>query len=113
MSIIGSSFKPGSVKAPVLGATNFQITLSGGNLAVPLTNDASLSHTGKFVTNGPGISRLTLSVVTNTGILSGSFLDPATGLATPISGVVLQQQTNAAGFFLSTNASGLFQLNPP
>jgi hypothetical protein len=113
VSIIGSSFKPGPAKAPVLGAANFQITLSGGNLAIPLTNDASLSLTGKFVTNGPGISRLSLSVVANTGIISGSFLDPATGLATPISGVVLQQQTNAAGFFLSTNASGLFQLNPP
>jgi hypothetical protein len=52
-------------------------------------------------------------VVPTTGILTGSFLDPATGLTTPISGLVMQQQTNAAGFFLSTNATGLFQLTPP
>jgi hypothetical protein len=113
VSITGSAFRPGPAKTPVLGATNFQITLSGGNLPVPLTNDATLSLAGKFTTNGPGISKLTLAVVTNTGIISGSFLAPATGLATPISGIVLQQQTNAAGFFLSTNATGLFQLTQP
>ena len=113
VSITGSAFRPGPAKTPVLGATNFQITLSGGNLPVPLTNDATLFLAGKFTTNGPGISKLTLAVVTNTGIISGSFLAPATGLATPISGIVLQQQTNAAGFFLSTNATGLFQLTQP
>ena len=113
VSITGSTFTPGSAKTPVLGRTNWQITLSGGNLPVPLTNDATLSLAGNFATNGPGISKLTLSVVPATGLISGSFLDPATGLATPISGIVLQQQTNAAGFFLSTNATGLFQLTPP
>jgi hypothetical protein len=113
VSITGSTFTPGSAKTPVLGATNFQITLSGGNLPVALTNDATLLLTGNFATNGAGISKLTLSVVPATGLISGSFLDPATGLATPISGIVLQQPTNAAGFFLSTNATGLFQLLPP
>jgi hypothetical protein len=113
VSITGSTFARGSAKAPVLGATNFQIILSGGNLPAPLTNNLTLTLAGKFVTNGPGISKLSLSVVSNTGVLTGSFLDPATGLATPISGIVLQQQTNAAGFFLSTNATGLFQLTVP
>jgi hypothetical protein len=112
VSITGSIFTPVPAKTPALGATNFQITLSGGNLPVPLTNDATLTLAGKFAANGPGISKLTLSV-TNTGIVSGSFLDPATGLAAPIRGVVLQQQTNAAGYFLSTNATGLFQLTLP
>jgi hypothetical protein len=112
VAITGSTFTPGSSKVPVLGAAHFQITLSGGDLPVALTNDATLSLAGQFATNGPGISRLTLNV-TNTGIIRGSFLDPATGLATPIRGVVMQQQTNAAGFFLSTNATGLFQLIQP
>ena len=113
VSITGSTFTPGSAKTNVLGRTNFLITLSGGDLRVPLTNDATLSLAGKFATNGPGIARLTLSVVPAAGLISGSFLDPATGLATPIRGVVMQQQTNAAGFFLSTNATGLFQLIQP
>ena len=114
VSITGSTFASGSSKAPILGgATNFQITLSGGNLPSPLTNNATLTPAGKFVTNGPGISKLTLSVVPGTGILTGSFLDPATGLTTPISGALMQQQTNAAGYFLSTNAAGQFQLTRP
>jgi len=113
VSITGSAFTPASAKTPVLGLTNFQITLSGGNLPHPLTNAATLSPAGKFAANGPGIASLTLSVAASTGILNGTFLDPATGLATPIRGVVLQQQTNAAGYFLSTNATGLFQLTPP
>jgi hypothetical protein len=113
VSITGSSFMPASAKTPVLGLTSFQIILSGGNLPHPLSNNATLSPAGKFAANGPGIANLTLSVSTNTGILSGAFLDPATGLATPVRGIVLQQQTNAAGYFLSTNATGLFQLTPP
>jgi hypothetical protein len=113
VSITGSTFAPASAKTPVLGLTNFQITLSAGNLPHPLTNAATLSPAGKFAANGPGIAGLTLSVAASTGILNGSFLDPATGLAAPIRGIVLQQQTNAAGYFLSTNATGLFQLTLP
>ena len=114
MSITGSTFAPGSSKTPVLGATNFQIILSGGNLPSPLTNNATLALSGKFVTNGPGISKLrSCCRGSSTGILTGSFLDPVTGLPTPINGMVIQQQTNAAGYFLSTNATGLFQLTQP
>jgi hypothetical protein len=47
-----------------------------------------------------------------TGVISGSFMDPSTRLTTPIKGVVLQQQTNAAGFFEGTNATGKFVLTP-
>jgi hypothetical protein len=110
VSITGSTFTPGTTRTNVLGQTNLQVQLSGGNLPVALSNNVTLFPTGSLKTNGPGVSRLTLSVVPSSGLISGTFLDPSTGLATPISGVVLQQQTNAAGFFLSTNASGLFQL---
>jgi hypothetical protein len=51
-------------------------------------------------------------VAPSTGVISGSFLDPATRLPTPIKGVALQQQSNAAGFFLGTNATGIFELTP-
>jgi hypothetical protein len=113
VSITGSTFIPGSARTNVLGQTNLQVFLGGGNLPVALSNYVSLPLSGVFRTNGPGISRLILSVAPSTGLISGTYLDPATGLSTPISGVVLQQQTNAAGFFLSTNATGLFQLVPP
>jgi hypothetical protein len=112
-AITGSTFAPGTTRVPVLSETNnLNIILSGGGLGTNLTNTVTLYNTGRFVTNGAGIPKLTLSVVPSTGVVSGSFLDPLTLLATPIKGVVLQQQTNAAGFFVSTNATGTFILTP-
>jgi hypothetical protein len=51
-----------------------------------------------------------LSLTPSTGVLAGTFLDPATKLSTTIKGVVFQRQTNAGGFFLSTNATGYLVL---
>jgi hypothetical protein len=113
LSIAGSSFTPGTAKIPVLApANNLFLTLSGGGLSPPLTNALTLYDSGKFVTNTEGISKLTLSVAPGTGVISGTFLDPLTRLTTTIKGAVLQQQGYAAGFFLSTNATGLFYMYP-
>ena len=112
MTVTGSAFTPGTARIPMLSQTNLSVILSGGGLGTNLTNAVTLYNTGRFLTNGAGIAKLTLSAATNTGVISGSFLDPVTSLKTPIKGVVLQQQTNAAGFFLGTNASGTFFLTP-
>jgi len=109
----GSAFMPGTARVPVLSVTNFIVTLSGGGLGSNnLSNSATLRGTGAFVTNSTGIPKLMLSVSPGTGVISGSFMDPSTRLTTPIKGVVLQQQTNAAGFFEGTNATGKFVLTP-
>ena len=86
------------------------VLIVGGGLAGALTNDVTLYNGGRLLTNGGGIPRLTLSVNPSTGVLSGSFED--TGRTAAIKGVVLQEQTNAAGFFLGTNAAGSFLLTP-
>jgi hypothetical protein len=112
LSIDGYAFTPGTSKIPVLETANVVLTLSGGGLGTNLlTNALTLYNTGKFETNGGEVSKLTLSVAPSTGVISGSFLDPETLRTTTIRGVVLQP-TNAAGFFLSTNATGLFFLAP-
>jgi hypothetical protein len=113
LSIAGSSFTPGTAKIPVLEPTNdLFFSLSGGGLSPSLTNALTLNDAGRFVTNSAGISKLTLSVTPGTGVIYGSFLDPLTRLPATIRGVVLQQQDFAAGFFLSTDATGSFLLNP-
>ena len=112
LSIIGSAFTRGTAEIPVLSLTNLVVTLSGGGLTPPLTNAVTLSDTGRFATNGGGIPKLTLSVAASTGVISGSFLDPATGSTAPIKGVALQGQTNGAGFFLAPGATGTFLLTP-
>ncbi len=114
LSIAGSSFAPGTSSQPVLEPTNLLLTLSGGGLGANLSRPLALYDTGKFVfvTNSGDISNLTLSVMPGTGVISGSFIDPETHLKAAIKGVVLQRQSNAAGFFLGTNATGSFQLTP-
>jgi hypothetical protein len=113
LSVAGSAFTRGTAKIPVLTPTNnLLLTLSGGGLSPPLTNALALYNTGEFVTNSAGIPKLTLSAAPGTGVVNGSFLDPLTGLPTTLKGAVLQQQGFAAGFFLSTNATGSFYLHP-
>ena len=113
LSIAGSSFTPGTAKIPVMEPTNNLIlTLSGGGLNSALTDMLTLYNSGAFKTNAAGVSRLTLSVSPATGVINGSFLDPLTRLTTTIRGAVLQQQGYAGGFFVSTNSTGTFLLNP-
>ncbi|MGD1084971.1 MAG: S8 family serine peptidase [Verrucomicrobiota bacterium] len=116
LSIIGSTFAPAAAHEPALALTNLVVTLDGAGLSLPLTNNVTLSPNGKFLTvltNNPDISKLTLSVVPGTGLISGSFSNPATHLSSAVKGVVFQQQTNAAGFFLGTNMTGSFLLTLP
>jgi hypothetical protein len=111
--IAGSAFTGGTTRIPVLTPTNgIFLTLSGGGLNAPLTNTLTLYNSGLFKTNSAGISKLTLSVAPSTGAIYGTFLDPLTRLTTTIRGAVLQPQGYAAGFFVSTNATGSFFLEP-
>jgi hypothetical protein len=49
---------------------------------------------------------LTLTVNSNTGTWTGSFIAPGSKKKTTISGVALQEQSVAVGSFLGTNQSG-------
>jgi len=113
LSVMGSTFLPGSARRSVLGLTNLQVTLSGANLTEPASNSVILLNSGKFMASGQGISRLSLAVNPASGWISGSFLDPATQLPTAIKGAIFQQQTNAGGVFLTPAGSGTFLLTVP
>jgi uncharacterized repeat protein (TIGR02543 family) len=112
-AVIGSIYT--STAQPLLGLTNAQVTLEGGGLPFGITNQITLASNNKITvpraaenTNG-----LTLTITTKTGLISGTFLNPASAKQTiTVNGVLLQNQTNAAGFFLGTNQSGAFNLVP-
>jgi len=112
LTIVGSAFAPDN-NATLLGLTNLEVTLSGGDLANALTNSVSPSANGKFTADAGGISGLTLSLNPATGVIRGSFTDPVTTESDRIKGVVFQEQTNAGGFFLRATNSGNFLLTPP
>jgi hypothetical protein len=101
---------------PSLASTNLQVTLDSSNPPVPLLKPVTLGAGGAITvsTNGDIINGLTLKITPATGMISGSFKNPANSMQTiSINGVLLQDSTNAAGYFLGTNQSGSFLLGPP
>lgn len=96
---------------------DFTVTLEGGDLPVVITNNAALSDNDKItVANSSGDGKLTLAITKSTGLISGSWANPDDPKQTiKVNGVILQLpgQTNAQGYFLGTNQSGDFTLDPP
>jgi hypothetical protein len=112
LTVLGSAFRPAN-NTLLLDSPNLEIILSGGNLAETLSNGVSLAPSGKFTAEGSEIPGLILNLNPASGVIRGSFDDPAASGATPIKGVVFQDQTNAGGFFRGTTNSGSFLLTPP
>jgi hypothetical protein len=88
---------------PPYSITNTQITLaSNGTITVPDANVIA-GNTNK----------LALAITKTNGVIRGTFVNPSNPRQTNrISGVLLQNRTNAAGYFLGTNRSGTFLLAP-
>ena len=104
-SLAGALYSPSFVWPVQLIAT-----LTGGNLSSGITEDVTLSASGKI---NESTNKLVLSLQRATGVVSGSFANPASPKEfINIHGILLQSQTNAQGYFLGTNASGIFTLEP-
>ncbi len=90
-------------------------TLEGGGLLAAITNSVTIAANDRIaVTNSLDTNKLTLTVHKSTGVISGSFANPdGTKRTIKVNGVILQGETNAQGYFLGTNQSGRFTLDPP
>jgi hypothetical protein len=79
-------------------------TLEGGNLPFTIS----------LTTLAGNADKLTLKTNAATGVVSGTFINPAQRKETiKVNCVILQGQTNAQGYFLGTNQSGSFILGNP
>jgi hypothetical protein len=106
MTIDGSVYTAPATGARALNLLSGTIVASGGSLTGPFTNTFTLS-TGNVVTLTSRANSMTNVVITSTnGFFTGSFTHPVTKLTSTFKGVILQNSTNAKGFFLSTNLSG-------
>ena len=84
---------------------NTRLTLAGSLLPVGgLTKTLSWLSTNALAYYGP--EALTGTTTSSTGILTGSYSDPATKLTVPFAGAVLQKQGLAGGNFLLNNKAG-------
>lgn len=105
IEVIGSSYLPSTKTNAVLNLSAAEIYLDGGNLPLSLTNTFTLAAGSKVTDAGP--HKLKLSFTAATGLFKGSLTPTNAGMkAIAFSGVVLQNTTNAAGYFLGTNQSG-------
>jgi uncharacterized repeat protein (TIGR03803 family) len=104
---------------PVLNFTNATLILSNGNLkggALIFTNINSAKNTLTNLAGGTKLGEtnyLLLAINTNNGVVTVTFQATGAKTNTIAHGVVLQNQTNAAGYFLGTNQSGAFLLENP
>jgi hypothetical protein len=109
--LTGGLYVPTSTLPDALNAT-----LIGGNLPFGITNQVAISSSDVIALQNPldETNKLELTVTKSTGLISGSFANPANPKQTiKVNGVILQGQTNAQGYFLGVSQSGTFRLAPP
>jgi hypothetical protein len=104
-SVIGSRYTVPASGTSVLDIISGTVTLSGGNLTEPFTNEVTLGS-NNVVSVLTGTNGLKLTITLPTGLVNGNFVHPDSKTTTAIKGVVLQERNNARGFFLGTNQSG-------
>lgn len=86
-----------------------QITFSDGNIAT-FSKNITIHPNNLITVDSPSSDLLSLGIAPNSGIVSGKFFDTGTGKWRRFSGVILQCQGSAAGYFIGTNQSGSFEI---
>ncbi len=116
VKVIGACYSaplPG-VPAMQVAATvnNCALQLANGDLQSAVQQSATLLASNLVTIASPSLPKLTLTVTASTGRFTGSFIHPLTKATSRISGVILQDQNAAAGFFLGQSASGAVSFTP-
>lgn len=106
-TVVGSAYS--STASPLIGFNNGMVILSGGNLPNNITNNVSVN--GSSIVNTSG-NKLTMKLNASSGVISGSIVNPLTGISSSFSGVLLQNQDVGMGYSLGTNQSSLFFFGP-
>ena len=103
----GMRYSPPGRESNVFGETSSSVVLAleGGDLAQGITNALTLNAANQ-VTKASLANKLTLSLTPSSGLFSGNQFIPGTRKAVSFNGVILQGQTNGAGYFLGTDQSG-------
>lgn len=109
VSAIGSVFVAPAHGTRIINITNFTATSSGSVLTSNILVSLQLGTNNLVSSNGANPSMLTLQFNLTNGLVSGRFVDSATGTNT-IKAAILQRQNYGAGLFIGTNKPGAFLL---
>jgi hypothetical protein len=111
-TVLGSAYY--STNAPLLNLDEGQILLQGGGIPAISNSFIFTPSNAILLTNASDTNGLTLTINASNGLINGSFADPSNpGQMIQVGGVLLQNQTRAAGYFPGTNQSGSFLLMSP
>ena len=117
LDVRGSHFVPPAAGAPgilnVLGLSGTtSVSLLGGNLRADVKLPASISADNITLTPPAAIQGFNFTINPANGVFRGRFVDPASKQPRQFRGVLLQNQSEAAGFFLGTTESGAIEIAP-
>jgi len=105
-SVLGSRYHV-TTGVPVLALNNGHSVLGGLAAGATLSEAVSINDDNVLQVVA-GADDLTLTLTKSTGLITGSFHFPVTGIVTPIHGVILQAQSQAQGYWLGPSQSSTF-----
>jgi hypothetical protein len=117
-NLIGNRYSPPLAGSPALGGLsndyhNIWIRFAGPDLSglpgldlTTLDRAATWTNTNRLIYFGP--EKVSMKFNVRTGVVTGSFSDPAHDVSFEFGGVVLQRQGLVSGHLLTPSASGLF-----
>jgi len=89
-----------------------QAVVSGGNLNSPIQCSIAIAATNVVTILGVGNDGLALTIEPATGLLSGHFIDPLSGVTRTIHGILLQGSRTGGGYFLGDSEGGAIGIGP-
>jgi len=101
-----SKYQP-ATQAPALDYNVGSLVFENGNPSESITNEFSIDSSGRI--SGPNNLNLTIA---GSGSFKGSVKNPLTGKVISVSGVILQRQQFARGFFIDGEQSGSVYFGP-
>jgi hypothetical protein len=102
---VGSSYVRPPSDVPILDfGVNGVVTFSGGDLTEDIANPIALDNQSRVSNFGTNALNMTFTLAT--GLFQGRVTDPNSAQSFPFSGVVLQNENSAAGYFLGPTQSG-------
>jgi hypothetical protein len=109
------SMAGGEYRAPARGSTalpmgRMTVNLDRATPDLTLTHQVVLGADHRFTVLDPGSDKLQLRLIPSNGLLSGSFIDPATGKKVLVQGLVEQIGGEARGCFRSGRFSGAIEV---
>jgi hypothetical protein len=113
LDVLGGKFVA-PLKGPLLtvksGPANLSVRITGGSLSSEITQSATLSVANTVQVPVPNPHRLSLRFDRNGGGWMGSFTVSGDKSATPVSGVILQGENRAVGYFLRSGTRGFVEI---